>query len=110
MSAMYLLAGVMHFIKPKTYMRIIPGYLPWPRLLVYLSGISEIVLGIGLCFAEIRDLSIYGILLMLTIFLSVHVSMITEVNTRQGIPLWILILRLPLQGVLMYWAWWYLQY
>lgn len=91
-------------------MRIIPGYLPWPRILVYLSGISEIALGFGLCFPEIRDLSVYGILLMLTIFLSVHVHMITDVNTRLGIPLWILILRLPLQGLLMYWAWWYLQY
>ena len=49
MAVMYVFAGLMHFIKPKMYMRIMPKYLPNHKTLVYLSGIAELLLGIGLC-------------------------------------------------------------
>ena len=55
MAAMYLFAGVMHFIKPKAYLRIMPRYLPNPKVLVALSGVAEIILGIGLCFSATKD-------------------------------------------------------
>ena len=108
MAAMYLFAGVMHFVKPKAYLRIMPRYLPEPALLVALSGIAEIGLGIGLCFSATKDVSIYGILLMLTIFFLVHFYMLSGKKASAGIPKWILLLRIPMQFILMYWAWWYL--
>ena len=99
----------MHFVFPRVYIRIMPGYLPNHKLLVALSGIAEIVLGIGLLSAELKDPAIYGIILMLTIFLSVHFYMLSNEKASAGIPRWILILRIPLQFLLMYWAYWYLQ-
>lgn len=72
MAGMYILAGTMHFVKPKMYMRIMPLYLPNHKLLVYLSGIAEILLGIGVCFDTTRKLSTFGIILMLGVFLLVH--------------------------------------
>ena len=108
MAAMYIFAGAMHFIKPKAYLRIMPRYLPRHSLLVALSGIAEIMLGIGLCFAATKDLSLYGIILMLALFLLVHFYMLSGEKASAGIPKWILILRIPLQFGLMYWAWWYL--
>ena len=110
MAAMYIFAGVMHFIKPKVYLRIIPRYLPSHKFLVALSGITEIVLGIGLCFSATKDISIYGIILMLAVFLLVHFYMLSGEKASTGIPKWILILRIPLQLGLMYWAWWYLKF
>jgi hypothetical protein len=41
MAAMYCIAGLMHFIKPRAYMRIMPRYLPNHKILVYLSGLAE---------------------------------------------------------------------
>ena len=108
MSIMYILAGIMHFIKPKAYLRIMPGYLPFHRLLVILSGIAEILLGISLLIAPLKDLAIYSIIIMLVIFLTVHFYMISEKKASAGIPAWILILRIPLQFGLMYWAYSYL--
>lgn len=108
MAAMYILAGIMHFIKPKMYMRIMPKYLPQHKLLVYLSGLAEIILGIGLCFTATKTFAIYGIIIMLTIFLTVHVYMLSGKKASAGIPKWILILRIPLQFFLMYWAYLYL--
>ena len=85
-------------------------YAPLPpqhRLLVFSSGVAEIVLGIGLCFEETRNLSIYAIILMLMVFLLVHFYMLSGEKASAGIPKWILILRIPLQFGLMYWAYYY---
>nr|WP_321233656.1 MauE/DoxX family redox-associated membrane protein [uncultured Psychroserpens sp.] len=108
MAVIYVIAGIMHFIKPKMYLRIMPRYLPNHKLLVYLSGIAEIALGIGLCFPLLRVLSIYGLIAMLVVFLLVHFYMLSGEKASAGIPKWILILRIPLQFGLMYWAWMYL--
>ncbi len=108
MAGIYVFAGIMHFIRPKMYMRIMPRYLPNHKLLVSLSGIAEILLGIGLCFAKTRALSIYAIIAMLAVFLLVHFYMLSGEKASAGIPKWLLILRIPLQFGLMYWAWSYL--
>ena len=108
MAAMYVLAGVMHFIKPKLYMRIMPRYLPNHKALVFWSGIAEILLGVGLCIPLLKVISIYGIIAMLFVFLLVHFYMLSSKKASAGIPKWILLLRIPLQFGLMYWAWIYL--
>lgn len=110
MAAMYIFAGIMHFIKPKMYKRIMPLYIPNHDLMVKLSGVAEIILGIGLCIPALKNISIYGIILMLTVFLLVHFYMLSGEKASAGIPKWILILRLPLQFFLMYWAYWYLNF
>lgn len=88
-------------------MRIMPNYLPYPKTLVYLSGIVEIVLGIALCFETTRTLATFGIILMLAAFLPVHFYMLTDKKAAMGLPKWVLILRIPLQFGLMYWAYTY---
>ncbi|MGB1231459.1 MAG: DoxX family protein [Winogradskyella sp.] len=105
----FAFAGIMHFVKPKMYMRIMPNYLPNPKALVFWSGVAELLLGIGLCIPALRDISIYGIIAMLLVFLLVHFYMLSSKKASAGIPKWILVLRLPLQFVLMYWAWGYLN-
>ncbi|WP_104736222.1 DoxX family protein [Hanstruepera ponticola] len=108
MAALYIVAGIMHFVKPKMYMRIMPRYLPNHKTLVLVSGLAEIMLGAALLFKETRAWAIYGIMLMLTVFLLVHFYMLSGKKASAGIPKWLLILRIPLQFVLMYWAYGYL--
>jgi uncharacterized membrane protein len=108
MAGLYIYAGIMHFIKPKMYLRIMPRYLPNHKFLVGLSGLAEIILGVGLCFSCTKNLSIYGIIAMLIVFLSVHFYMLSGEKEGAGIPKWLLILRIPLQFILMYWAYSYL--
>lgn len=109
MAIMYLIAGVMHFVKPKAYLRIMPRYLSHHNELVYLSGLFEIILAIGLCIPATKNVSIYSLILMLVVFLSVHFYMLSGEKASAGIPRWVLILRIPLQFGLMYWAWFYLN-
>ena len=109
MAGMYVIAGILHFVKPAAYMRIMPRYLPAHKELVYLSGLAEILLGIGLCIPILKDGAIYGILLMLAVFLLVHLYMLSGEKASAGIPRCLLLLRIPLQFGLMYWAYWYLS-
>ncbi len=39
-------AGVLHFAMPEPFMKIVPGFLPFPAALVYISGVIEILLGL----------------------------------------------------------------
>ena len=110
MAGMYVVAGVMHFIYPKAYKRIMPKYLPKHGLLVFWSGIAEIILGVALCYSQTKNLAIYGIITMLAVFLMVHFYMLSSEKAAAGVPKWILILRIPLQFGLMYWAYWYLKF
>ena len=88
MGTMYIVAGIIHFIKPRMYMRIMPRYLPAHKPLVFLSGLAEIFLGFLLFFPETKDLAIYGIILMLLVFLLVHFYMLSSKKAGAGIPKW----------------------
>ena len=109
MGAIYILAGIMHFIKPKVYLRIMPRYLPFLKPLVLLSGMAEILLGFGLFFEPTRAIAVYGIIAMLSVFLLVHFYMLSSEKASAGFPKWLLLLRLPIQFALMYWAFMYLK-
>jgi len=87
-----------------------PRYLPAHLSLVYLSGVAEILLGALLLFKDYKDWAIYGIILMLVVFLLVHFYMLSSKKAGAGIPKWALVLRLPLQFLLIWWAYSYLQY
>ena len=108
MAAMYIIAGIMHFIKPRAYMRIMPRYLPAHKSLVYLSGFAFILLGVGLCFSETKNLAIWLIIIMLTVFLLVHFYMLSSKKAGLNLPSWVLWGRVFLQFGLMYWAYFYL--
>ncbi|MHA7943368.1 DoxX family protein [Formosa sp. 3Alg 14/1] len=108
MALLYIVAGILHFVNPKTYLRIMPDYIPNHKAMVALSGVFEIALGIAICIPVLKTVAIYGLIAMLAVFLLVHFYMLKNEKTGAGIPKWILISRIPLQFVLMYWAYSYL--
>ena len=103
MGAIYSVLGVLHFTNTAFYKPLMPKFLPKHDFLIYLSGIVEIVLGIGVFFIVTRSYALWGIMAMLAIFLIVHVNMLFPEN-QLGIQPWKLWLRIPIQFVLMYLA------
>ena len=103
MGGIYILLGIAHFTHTGFYKPMMPKFLPSHLFLIYLSGIAEILLGIGMLFPVSRNLALILTLLMLFLFLILHINMLFPGNYL-GIPLWILWLRIPLQFLLMYWA------
>jgi uncharacterized membrane protein len=105
----YIAAGINHFRVPYFYIGIIPHYLPFPNILNTLAGIFEIIFGLLLIYKPTRKIAAWGIILMLIAFLPVHIDMLgghTEVNGKIALPVWAW-LRLFLQPVLIWWAWWH---
>lgn len=107
MSILYILAGFNHFRNPKMYIRIIPSYFQNPNLINKLSGIAEIVLGIGLLIPITSKFSAWGIIALLIAIFPSNLYMLQNEKASFGLPKWLLILRLPLQLILIYWAYSY---
>src|SRR5262249_24343244 len=101
------LAGVLHFVRPDLYVRIMPPYLPWHLELVYLSGLCEVALGVLLLVPRTTTAAAWGLIaLLIAVFpANVHMALNAELYpTIRPVLLW---LRLPLQGVLIAWAYWF---
>jgi len=106
MALFYVLAGANHFRVPKFYLPMMPPWIPRHKLMIALSGVAELVLGLLLLFPATEDLARIGIVAMLIVFLPVHFYMLQMRKTIFAhIPALILFVRLPLQAVLIYWAW-----
>lgn len=95
--------GIYHFLKPTMYLPFIPEGLPGMEI-IYLSGIIEILLGLGAFLPGTRSLSTLGISLLMIAFLPLHVMDVFKENPAIGSHQAALI-RLPLQFVLIAWAW-----
>ncbi|MDZ7746541.1 MAG: DoxX family membrane protein [Halobacteriales archaeon] len=114
MAFVYVVAGIAHFIAPKAFARAVPPQLPRPVGLVYLSGVAELLFGIGVLFERTRRPSAWGLVALLGAVFPANVHLARSDTLDSLVPeryagvarvaAWI---RLPLQPVLMAWAWWY---
>lgn len=107
MAALYILAGINHFRKPRFYLKIIPPYLPKPRLLNAVAGFAEVILGILLCVPKTTPYAALGIIALLIAVFPANLFMYQNEDARLGFSKWLLLLRLPLQIVLIFWAYEY---
>ncbi len=107
MAAFYVAAGINHFVHPASYEKIIPPQLPSPGVLVYVSGFFEIVLGILLIPQAKRRLAALGIILLLIAVFPANIQMMINYYKEGNPHLWITIVRLPIQLLLIYWAYVY---
>jgi uncharacterized membrane protein len=107
LAAIFVIAGVMHFIIPASYVGVMPPWLPWHRELVYLSGLAEIAGGIGLLIDRTRRAAGIGLILLLIAVFPANVQMVVNARAEGAPPAWqaVLWLRLPLQLVLIWWVW-----
>jgi|AntRauTorckE6833_2_1112554.scaffolds.fasta_scaffold39321_2 uncharacterized membrane protein len=109
MGSFYFLAGFNHFINPEFYLPLIPPYLPYPEEINVLSGIVEIILGIGVLLPRTRKVASYAIIAMLLAFIPSHVYFIqidSCIEAGLCVPEWIGWLRLMIiHPILLFWAW-----
>ena len=53
LSIMYFTVGVKHFTEPEFFKAIVPNYLPFKEMIVYISGAAEIILSVGILFQKV---------------------------------------------------------
>ena len=99
-------AGILHFAIAPTYVKIMPPYLPAPLELVYISGVFEILGGIGILIPFLQIPAGYGLVALMMAVFPANINMV--VNYDQigwDFPLVLLWIRLPMQGLLIWWIW-----
>ena len=84
-----------------------PPQLPYPNLLVHISGACEILGGLGLLLPATRTLAASGLIALLIAVLPANLYMALDHAHWLNIPQWLLWTRLPLQLPLIAWAWLY---
>jgi uncharacterized membrane protein len=100
-------AGANHFISPAPYVGMMPAALPAPLLLVYVSGVAEMLGGLGLILPATRKLAAWGLIALFVAVFPANLNMALNhlpLGTM-AVPTWALWARLPLQVVLIAWAW-----
>ena len=102
----FVLNGVMHFAIPRTYLRMMPPYLPRHRELVYASGVAEAVGGAGLMAPPTRRLAGWWLIATLIAVFPANVHMAQHPEKFPKVPggavsLWA---RLPFQAVFIAWV------
>ena len=106
LAALFLTSGVGHFVSTETFQKIMPPYLPYPRELVLISGAFEIALGIGLLISKTSRLAAWGLIALLIAVFPANLYMYLHAEAFR-LPPAVLAARLPLQAVLILWAWAY---
>ena len=105
LSATMVASGIAHFIFPDKLVKIVPEWLPAPRILVFVSGFFEIAGGLGLLLEKTRRVAAWGLIALYAAVFPANVNMaIHKIYTDNP---WILWGRLPFQGVLIAWAYWF---
>jgi uncharacterized membrane protein len=102
--------GVLHFVRPKPFVRIVPKYLPAPLALVYISGFFEILGGLGLLVPATRPWAAWGLIALYIAVFPANIYMLTHnisLDPKKPIPRWALWLRLPFQLLFIVWAYWF---
>ncbi len=107
LALMFVVAGALHFTSPDFYVSIMPPYLPFHLELVYLSGVLEILGGLGLLLAPIRRVTGYALIALLAVvyLTNIHMAM-NPGDFAHMASRWALYLRLPVQFVFVAWVWW----
>ena len=107
LALLFIAGGINHFANPDPYVAIMPPYLPAPLTPVYLSGAAEVLLGILLLIPRFERLAAWGLIALLIAVFPANLHMALHPELFPGIPQPALWLRLPLQGVLIVWAYWF---
>ncbi len=97
-------AGVQHFLKPEFYLPFVPAFLPGEMVIIYFSGIIEVLLGVAVLFKKFAKYGSLGLLILMIVFLPVHVYDVFSATPAIGSHTAALI-RLPFQFIFIAWAW-----
>lgn len=104
LAAFFIFAGVSHFRNPKFFLAITPKWVPMPEKVNIFVGAVELILGIGVLIPTLRAYAVYGIIaLLIAVFPANIYHFQKSLRKKKGvIPT---LIRLPIQVLLIYWAW-----
>ena len=108
LALLLLSAGTTHFLHPEVFVPIIPPAICWPVAAVYISGGAELGLGLALLVPRLSRRAALGVCVFLVAVFPANVYHWLSGMAVGGMPApgWYHSVRLPLQGLLIAWAYW----
>lgn len=105
LAAFLLVAGVAHFLNPEFFDAIVPPALPGSeRFATYASGVSEILVGLGIVVARTRRLALWSAAVLFVAVFPANVYMAWDWRDRELSDRLVAYGRLPLQVPMVWWA------
>ena len=109
LALLFVFAGAGHFIKTQEMAQLLPPWVPLPKLVIYLTGIIEFILVIGLLNRKSRNIFGWAAIVVFIVFLPANIygaySKVELGGHEWGLSY--LILRVPLQIFFIFWAYWF---
>jgi uncharacterized membrane protein len=106
LAAFFVASGVNHFASPRFYRAIVPPPLrDDAKLVVDVSGVAEVLGGLGVLLPRTRRAAGAGLVALLVAVFPANLYMAREPDRFHRFPRWALFARLPLQPLMIWWAW-----
>lgn len=106
LAGFFVASGVNHFVSPRFYRAIVPPRLQHDaKRVVEVSGVAEIAGGLAVLLPRTRSAAGVGLIALLAAVFPANLYMAREPQRFKRVPRWALYARLPLQPLMMWWAW-----
>jgi uncharacterized membrane protein len=97
----FFLGGIAHFAFTEAQMRIVPPWLPWPREIVWVTGVLELLGAAGLLVRTQRVRAAWCLFALTIAVTPANVHMLLNAHEFPSVPYALLVARLPLQVALL---------
>lgn len=97
--------GVGHFILTPTFTSIVPPYIPFPREMVWFTGVCEIAGALALLAPRLRRIAGWALIALTLCVTPVHIEMLLHADTYAKLGLPALWARLLFQPVVLWIIW-----
>lgn len=104
LAVFFTAAGALHFLRPRMYEQIVPDYVPAQHEIVLASGAAEIAGAVLVVFPRTRRIGGLWLVATLVAVFPANIHMALSPDRYASISPTLLWLRLPLQGLLIWWA------
>jgi uncharacterized membrane protein len=105
----FLLTASAHFFTPHALAEMLPPFVPARLPLIYLTGVLELALALGIALPGTRRLAGFAAIATLVAFFPANIYA-AFANAGVGGHAWgpvYLLIRAPLQVLLIAWSWWF---
>lgn len=107
MIVMFVFTGISHFTKVRHEMaRMVPRVFPRPMLMVYFTGVCELLGAAGLAIPRTRVAASAALIVLLLAMFPANIKAAQERLTVAGKPATALWLRTPMQVLFIVMLWW----
>ena len=86
LGGFFLFAGLMHFLKPRPYVAIVPDALPRKREIVFVSGVAEMAGGAAVLIPATRRLAGWWLIATLLAIFPANINMAINAERFRMVP------------------------